>query len=128
MKNDVKKEILTALVFAAIMLPLALAARYAHAHGYIDADTKLRILAMNGLWIAYYGNLMPKAFVPYAWAQKSRRFSGWMLVLSGLAFAGLWAFAPIPLAITLGTAAVLAGVIASLAYCLWLNAQARSNA
>ena len=128
MKNDVKKEILTLIVWAAIMLPLALAARYAYAHGYIDADTKTRIVAMNGLWMIYYGNRLPKTVVPYAWAQKSRRFSAWTLVLSGLVFAGLWAFAPIPVAITFGTIAVLAGVIASLGYCLWLNARARSNA
>ncbi len=123
-----KKEILVALGWAAIMLPLALAAKYAQAHGYIDADMKLRILAMNGLYIAYLGNSLPKAVVPYAWARQSRRFTGWTLVLSGLVFAGLWAFAPIPVAEVVGTGAVFAGVIVSLAYCVWLSSRARANA
>ncbi len=121
------KDILVGLIWAAIMLLLALAAKYAQAHGYIDADTKLRILAMNGLWIAYLGNNLPKTVVPHAWAQRSRRFSGWSLALSGLTFAGLWAFAPIPVAITFGTAAVFAGVVASLGYCVWLASRARNT-
>ena len=123
-----KKEILVALVWAGIMLPLALAAKYAHAHGYISSDTTLRIVAMNGLYIAYLGNSLPKTVVPYAWARQSRRFSGWILVLSGLVFAGLWAFAPIPAAEVFGTGAVLVGVILSLGYCVWLNRRARANA
>ena len=123
-----KKEILVALVWAAIMIPLALAAKYANAHGYIDGDTRLRILAMNGLYIAYLGNSLPKAVVPYAWARQSRRFTGWVLVLSGLVFAGLWAFAPIPLAETVGTGVVFAGVVASLGYCVWLANRAQTKA
>ncbi len=126
--KEMKKEILVALVFAAIMIPLALAARYAYGHGLIDADTKLRILAMNGLYIAWLGNALPKAVVPYAWARQSRRFTGWTLVLSGLVFAGLWAFAPLPLAEVVGTGVIFAGVIASLGYCLWLRGQARTSA
>ncbi len=122
------KEILAGLVFAGCTLLLSLVAKFAHAHGYIDGDAVLRVLAMNGLFVAYLGNSLPKAVVPYAWARQSRRFSGWMLVLSGLAYAGLWAFAPIPLAFTFGTGALFAGVILSLGYCVWLNRRARANA
>ena len=122
------KDILVALVWAAIMIPLALAAKYAHAHGYIDSDTVLRVVAMNGLYIAYLGNAMPKAVVPSAWARQSRRFSGWSLVLSGLVFAGLWAFAPIPVAVTFGAGAVFAGILASLAYCFWLRSRMQTHA
>ena len=123
-----KKEFLAGLAFAAAMLLLALAAKFAHARGYIDGDTTLRVMAMNGLMIAYFGNLVPKKVAPNACARQAMRFSGWSLVLSGLIYAGLWAFAPIPLAVTLGTGAVVAGVLATLGYCVWLDARTRAGA
>ena len=128
MKTCVKAEAVPALVWGALMLGAALIARYAFVHGYIDADTKLRVVAMNGLYVAWLGNRLPKAVVPYAWAQQSRRFSGWMLVLSGLVYAGLWAFAPIAQAVTLGTAAIIGGIILSLGYCLWLRSHKSAQA
>jgi len=48
-------------------------------------------------------------------------------VLSGLVYTGLWAFAPIQVAITLGTGAVAAGIIATLAYGLQLRARAETG-
>lgn len=122
------REIRENLIWAAIMLPLALAAKIAQGRGYISADTTLRIVALNGLWIAYYGNLMPKKVVPAACARDVRRVAGWSLVLGGLAYASLWLFAPIPTAATIGTAAVAASVIVTLGYCLWLKAQGRPGA
>ena len=123
-----KKDILAGLAFAGGMLLLALAAKYAHAHGYIGDDATIRVIAMNGLMIAYFGNLVPKKIAPNACARQAMRFSGWSLVLSGFVYAGLWAFAPIPVAVTFGTAAVFAGVVATLGYCMWLDARARTNA
>ena len=41
---------------------------------------------------------MPKAVVPSAYARQATRVAGWSMVLSGLVYAGLWAFAPIPVA------------------------------
>ena len=124
MKND----IMTGLVFGGAMLLLALAAKYAHAKGYVGEDVAMRTLAMNGLLIAYYGNKIPKRVAPHAIARKAQRFSGWTQVLSGLTYAGLWAFAPIPVAETLGTAVVFAGVILVLGYCVILDRGARTSA
>ena len=123
-----KKDILAGVVAGASMLLFALAAKYAHGKGYIDGDAVLRVVAMNGLLVAYLGNQLPNAVVPYAWARQSRRFSGWTLVLSGLVFAGLWIFAPIPVAVTFGTVAVLGGVILSLGYCVWLRGRTATGA
>ena len=123
-----KKEILVAVIWAAIMLGVALAASFARRQGLIDGDTTMRIIAMNGLMIAYYGNLIPKKVAPHAIARKAMRVSGWSLVLSGLVYAGLWAFAPIPVAVMFGTGAVFAGVIVTLGYCVWLDARARAGA
>ena len=46
---------------------------------------------------------------------------------SGLAYAGLWAFAPIQTAIVLGCAAVIAGGLVTFGYALRLRARARSG-
>lgn len=123
-----KKEIQIALIWGVIMLSLALAGKYARGHGYIDDDTLHRLIAMNGLWIAYYGNRIPKTFAPHASARKVQRVAGWSLVVSGLIYAGMWAFAPIPLAMTFGTGAVLAGLLLTFAFCLALGGKRRAGA
>ena len=88
---------------------LSLAAAFARTRGYIDEYTMLWVVAMNGLMIAYYGNRAPKTIAPSALARKVTRFAGWSFVLSGLAYAGFWAFAPMPLAMTVGTVALAGG-------------------
>ncbi len=116
-----KKDILVGVAWAGVMLALALAAVYARKQGYIESETVQRIVAMNGLMVAYYGNLMPKKVVPSAHARQVNRFSGWMMVLTGLLYAGFWAFAPIQMAMIFGTGALAAGVIVTLVYCLGLR-------
>lgn len=116
-----KKEILVGLAWAAAIVLVALAARLAREHGYIDAETTQRVVAMNGLVIAYYGNRAPKAIAPSALARQVARFSGWVLALSGLVYAGFWALAPLPLAMTVGTGGLAAGVIMIIGYCIGLG-------
>jgi hypothetical protein len=117
-----KKELLVALAWGGGIVLLALGAKLAHNQGYIDHDTMLRlVIGINGLMIAYYGNRAPKAVAPSAYARQITRVAGWSLVLSGLVYAGFWAFAPIPLAITVGTGTVAAGMIVTLGYGLWLR-------
>lgn len=123
-----KTELLVALAWGAGILLVSLAAAFLRGRGYIDHDTTLRVVAMNGLMIAYYGNRAPKRVAPSVYARQLARFSGWALVLSGLVYAGFWAFAPIPLAMTVGTGAVAAGIIATMGYCLWLWNQASGRA
>lgn len=117
-----KKELIGALAWAGAMLALAVGATLAHKLGYIDRDTVIRLVTgVIGLWMAWYGNRMPKTFVKSALARKIRRLSAWSQVLSGLAYAGLWAFAPIPVAATVGTGAIVAGIAVTLGYCFWLS-------
>lgn len=123
------KDLRVGLAWAGGIVLLALGATVARNQGYIDQDTVLRVvIGINGLMIAYYGNRAPKAVAPSACARQINRVAGWSLVLSGLVYTGLWAFAPIPLAITLGSGVVAAGMIVTLGYCLWLRARARVNA
>jgi len=114
-----RKEVQAGLAWGGGMIALALAASFARKLGYIDGDTVRRVVTgVIGLWLAWYGNWMPKTFVPNACARQARRVAGWSMVLSGLVYAGLWAFAPIPVATTAGSAAIVAGIAVTLGYCL----------
>lgn len=84
------------------------------------------MIGLNGLMIAWFGNRMPKAFVPLEWARRVRRVGGWSLVISGLVYAALWAFAPIPLAVAGGTTAVLAGILVTVGYCLTVRGRVKT--
>lgn len=121
-------EILMGLAWAGAIMLLAMGAWFAQGQGYIDRDATLRIVAMNGLWLAWFGNRVPKAIAPHPIARKVARFSGWSFVLSGLIYAGLWAFAPIPVAVTVGTGAMVAGVVLALGHCFWLVTRPQAGA
>ena len=123
-----KKEFLVALAWGIGIVLLALGAKLARNLGYIDQETVLRVvIGMNGLMIAYFGNRMPKAIAPSAFARQITRVAGWSQVLSGLVYAGLWAFAPIPVAIWVGCGAIVAGMVVTLGYCFWLRGRARTQ-
>lgn len=116
------KEVVSSLAWGAGIVLLALAASFVRKLGYIDGETVTRlVIGATGLMIASFGNRMPKDFVPNAWARRVRRVGGWSLVLSGLVYAGLWAFAPIPVAVWGGSGAVVVGLAATLGYCLRLR-------
>ena len=121
------KEIRVSLVFAAIMLPLAFAAKFAHERGYIAEDTVHRVVALNGLWVVYFGNLIPKKMAPSACLKQVQRFAGWSLVLGGFVYTGFWIFAPIPLALIVGTGAVFASLMATLGYGVWRTRKGSRN-
>ncbi len=69
---------------------------------------------------------MPKALVPSACARKVMRVGGWAMVLSGLVYAALFAFAPIQLAVTVGAGAVVTAVALTLGYSLRLRTKAKA--
>jgi hypothetical protein len=115
-------ELMAGLTWGFGIVAVALTASTARKLGYMDADTVQRlVIGANGLMVAWYGNRMPKAFVPSAQARKARRVGGWAMVLSGLVYAGLWAFAPIPVATDGGMVAIVAGMAVTLGYCLALR-------
>lgn len=121
------KEVTGSLAWGGGIVVLALVATFARKLGYVDGDTVTRlVIGANGLMIAWFGNRMPKAFVPNAWARQVRRVGGWSLVLSGLVYAGLFAFAPMPVAVAGGAGAVVAGIAATLGYCLSVRAKAKA--
>jgi len=122
--NKDKKEIVLGLAWGGGIIALALLATLARQLGYMDGDTVTRlVIGVNGLMIAWYGNRMPKTLAPTATARRVNRVAGWSLALSGLVYAGLWAFAPIPVAVAGGCAAVIAGIAVTAGYCLSLRSK-----
>lgn len=121
------KEVIADFSWGVGIVVLALGATFARKLSYIDADAVTRlVLGATGLMIVAMGNRIPKTFVPTAWGRQAKRVAGWSLVLSGLAYAGLWAFAPFQVAIWGGCGAVMVGIAVTLGYCLSLRAKAKA--
>lgn len=124
-----KKEVITDIAWGVGIIALALGATTARKLGYIDGDTVTRlVMGAIGLMLVSFGNRMPKRIAPVAWARRANRVGGWSMVLSGLVYAGLWAFAPIPVATMGGCGAVLAGMAVTIGYCLSRRTKAKSAA
>ncbi|MFC7377597.1 ammonium transporter [Brevundimonas sp. GCM10030266] len=117
-----EKDLIPSLMWAGGLIALALAASLARQMGYLDSDGVNRIvMGAIGLMLVWLGNRMPKAFVPSAQARKANRVGGWSMVISGLIYAGFWAFAPVDAAVWGGCAAVAAGIAVTMGYCLHLR-------
>lgn len=118
----INKDLTGGFAWAGTILAAALAASFARKQGYLDDDTVTRmVFGLIGLMIVWYGNRIPKAFVPKEQARRARRAAGWSLTLSGLAYAGVFAFASIQTAVWAGVAAIVAGMLATFGYCLRLR-------
>ncbi|MGX7925029.1 ammonium transporter [Tsuneonella sp. HG094] len=112
-------EIRSSLVWGAGIIGLALIASGAQSAGAIATETSTRIvLAAIGLMVAWYGNRMPKAFLPDTAARRIARVGGWAMAISGLVNAAFYAFADLDVAIVGGTAAIAAGMAIMIGYCL----------
>lgn len=120
------RELISDLAWGVGIVILALGSTYARKQGYIDSETVTRIvMCATGLMVAWFGNRMPKKFVPGARARQATRVGGWSLALSGLIYAALWVFAPTQIAVVGGSMAVLLGILVTLTYCLSLRNKAK---
>ena len=121
------KQLVADFAWGVGIVVVALVASWARNRGYVDADTVTRlVIGLTGLMVASFGNRLPKTFVPSSRARQARRVAGWSLVLSGLVYTGLWAFAPIPIAVAGGCGAVLMGLAVTFGYCLSLRTPAKA--
>ena len=127
-QEAINKEIKAGLAWGGAVLVLACCAVLARKLGYIDSDTVTRlVLGANGLMIAWHGNRIPKRVAPSAQARRVQLVAGSSMALSGLVYAGLWVFAPISVAMTVGTGAIFAGIAATFSYCLLLRSKQKSR-
>lgn len=97
------KTIRASLLIGGAQVVGALLLALARKQGWIDAEGVTRLaMVIIGLGIAAIGNMMPRTrdglppptLALAALRQRVLRISGWALMLGGLAFAGLNAFAP----------------------------------
>jgi hypothetical protein len=116
-----------AVAVAVVILGTAAAVRYAQGLDLIGSDAGRRTMQVTiGLILAAYSNMMPKdvgrwraSAAAAARAQSVLRVGGWSMTLAGLAYAGLWAFAPLGVADVVSTAVVAAALFITLGYGAW---------
>lgn len=117
----------TAIALAILMLGTSAALAYAQSIGLLEQETAKRtIQVMIGLIGAAYSNLMPKDAGPWrssaramARSQSALRVGGWSMTLAGLAYAGLWAFAPLPVADVASVIVVASAMLITIGYGGW---------
>ena len=115
-----------ALALGAFILAAAAGLRYAEGAGVMDADSAKRTMqVLIGLLLAAYANFMPKQIgrvrrspLAETRAQAALRVGGWSLTVAGLVYAGLWAFAPLPVADVASMLAVAMALVLTLGYAL----------
>jgi hypothetical protein len=124
-----------AVALAVLILGTAAALRYAQGLDLIGADAARRTMQVTiGLILAAYSNLMPKdvgrwgaSAAAVARSQSVLRVGGWSMTLAGLAYAGLWAFAPLALADVAAMAVVVSAMLITMGYGGWTLLGCRSK-
>lgn len=104
------RSILRALLVAALILAAAVALRWLTPE-YLSEEMRRRFTqVLIGSLVIFYANAVPKALTSLrtmrcdpAKEQAVRRFSGWALVLGGLAYVLVWLLAPLDIASPLAT-------------------------
>jgi hypothetical protein len=123
----IMRRLAFAIALAILILAVAGGLRYAEDSGMVGAEGARRTLQiLIGLGLAAYSNLMPKRIgrarrspQAEASAQGALRVGGWSLTLAGLAYAGLWAFAPLAIADFASMTVVATALAVTLGYALW---------
>jgi hypothetical protein len=123
-----KKSIRSALILAGAMLVGTLLLTVAHKQfGLIDQETTTRgVMVLIGLMLVAVGNGMPKqqdgppsqTIGDVVVRQSITRVGGWAMMLGGLIWVGLWAFAPRDQAQVGSMAAVATAVVVMVAYAI----------
>jgi hypothetical protein len=123
----ITRKLAAALTLALLFLAVAGGLRYAENAGMIGPDVaRWSIQVLIGLGLAFYANFMPKqigrprsSHLAESRAQSTLRFAGWSLTLAGLAYAALWAFAPLDFSDMASITVVAAALVATIGYALW---------
>lgn len=122
------KDLRANLGLAGVQIGGALILLLASKQGWIDDETRTRgAMVLIGLCLAAIGNRMPKTMdgppprsVSLAALRQSvLRLGGWALMLGGVVFAGLWAFAPRDVALVGSLAAVGTAMTVTMGGCAW---------
>jgi hypothetical protein len=123
----IRKRLLVSVAVAGFILAAAAVLRYTQDLQIIDAEFARRTMqVIIGLILAVYGNFMPKdvallrkSACATSRSQSVMRVGGWSMALAGIAYAGLWAFAPIAVADISSLIVVIAALCVMAGYCGW---------
>lgn len=117
------KRIRFSLITAALILGLSFALTQLDNTALLSETGSTRIMqVVMGLILVGYGNYMPKDIANTGnspRALRAIRFGGWAITLGGLAYAGLWAFAPYAVADLWSVIALGSAVVVMLGYAAW---------
>ncbi len=113
-----RESLASTAALAGMVFTLATATKLGVSLGLVGPDESRRIAGVGtGLLLAVFGNAIPKAVAPAvsrrcsaAELQAINRFSGWITVIAGLAYALAWAVLPRETA-TPACLAIAAGVV-----------------
>ena len=128
-------RIRAAIIFAALMLLVALGSRLATASGATSSPDFARraVMAIAGAFLAFTGNAIPKMLTPLASldcdparAQAARRFAGWTWVLAGAAVCVAWLALPIVPAQTATFILLPAAILLSFVQAILLGTRRKS--
>ena len=117
------KPITSSLALAGLLIAVSIGLAYLRRLGVVGAETPARVaMVLTGVLLAVYGNVIPKSVSrSSAKGESLERVTGWATVLAGIAYAAIWAFAPIEIAAVASMGAVLIGFVCVVGYCLWLR-------
>ncbi len=112
------QRITGSLALAFALLTVAAGLTWARRMGWVDIDLPARGTMMAiGMLVAIYGNAIPKVIKTTSpRARSEQRFAGWAFVLAGLAYAAVWALAPLEYAAEVASAVVASALLSVLAY------------
>ena len=124
-----------AVAVAILILGTAAGLSYAQRIDLIGPEVARRTMqVMIGLILAAYSNLMPKdigrwraSVLAAARTQSALRVGGWSMTLAGLAYAALWAFAPLGFADVASTGVVALAMLITMGYAGWTLLGCRSK-
>ena len=112
-----KKQLLIDFSWGPIIVCASLLASYLRDLGYTDSDTVTRVvMCLSGLMVATFGNRVPQRLLAQTQVSVLRKLASKSLVMGGLIFAGLWAFAETSIAISGGITALLLGFFTALGH------------
>ena len=121
------KAIVGAIVLAGLLLAVSLASGLLEDFNIITATMSDRGNGvMIGIMLIVTGNAIPKNIktgsaekCEFTRGQKMQRFAGWAFVIAGIAYAGVWLFAPLPFTEILPSAFVAIALVLILVRGLW---------
>ena len=117
------KPVTSGLALAGLLIAVSIGLVYLRRVGVVGTETPARgAMVLTGILLAIYGNVIPKSVSRLsAKGESLERVTGWATVMSGIAYAAIWAFAPIEIAAVASMGTVVIGFVSVVGYCAWLR-------